>query len=344
VNYLEVLSFVAKDVALLIDDYRPHGVSGRTADKMNVAAERLLRQAANRAGRGRLNPDSTSKGERPPRSLLVSTGEDIPQVQSGQARAMIVDVEDEIDWDLATRAQRDGDLYSEVAAAFVRWLAPSYEEIQARLPEEVAEVRAGLEIEGHRRTASITAELLIGLRYFLRFAVDSEALTEEEADRVEEVCADGVEMAAGRQARHHEAADPSIQFPALLASAISMGRAYVAGLTGDAPKEHARRWGWTPPRDSIGTMYPRGERIGWVEGDRLYLDPKAAYAVVDRLARENGQPLNVSEDVLWRRMAKAGVLRRTERGHTTIRKNLAGDRRRVLFVSAKWVSGDANGD
>ena len=53
-NFNEVLTFIAKDTLLVIDDFRPGAAERR---RLEGEADRLLRAAANGAGRGRLKSE-----------------------------------------------------------------------------------------------------------------------------------------------------------------------------------------------------------------------------------------------------------------------------------------------
>src|ERR1700686_3877198 len=55
-NFNEVLAFIAKDAVLVIDDFRPNAAERR---RLEGEADRLLRAAANGAGRGRLKSDTS---------------------------------------------------------------------------------------------------------------------------------------------------------------------------------------------------------------------------------------------------------------------------------------------
>src|SRR5262249_49765921 len=89
-NFLEDLCFRAADVFLLIDDYVPG--AGRDGQKMIEVAERVFRACGNRTGRGRMAADLSLRPSRPPRTLVQSTGEDLPLTPSTAARIVLVDV------------------------------------------------------------------------------------------------------------------------------------------------------------------------------------------------------------------------------------------------------------
>lgn len=90
-NALEGLAFAAKDALLVIDDFAPTG-STYDVQRYHKEAERLLRAQGNRAGRQRMRADATLRPAKPPRGLVLSTGEDVPRGQSLRARLLVLDV------------------------------------------------------------------------------------------------------------------------------------------------------------------------------------------------------------------------------------------------------------
>src|SRR6202035_1534320 len=71
-NFNEVLTFIAKDTLLVVDDFRPGAAERR---RLEGEADRLLRAAANGAGRGRLKSHASLLAANPPRALILSTRE-----------------------------------------------------------------------------------------------------------------------------------------------------------------------------------------------------------------------------------------------------------------------------
>ena len=70
-NSIEREAFALKDQLLLLDDYLG------TPEHRKILAF-IARNAANNSGRARLASDGTLRGDKPPRALVVTTGEDLP--------------------------------------------------------------------------------------------------------------------------------------------------------------------------------------------------------------------------------------------------------------------------
>jgi hypothetical protein len=79
-NFNEVLTFIGKDAIIVVDDFRPGGVAAERR-RLEGEADRLLRAAANGAGRGRLKSHASLLAANPPRALILSTREGKPSGQ-----------------------------------------------------------------------------------------------------------------------------------------------------------------------------------------------------------------------------------------------------------------------
>ena len=106
-NALEGLAFAAKDAVLVVDDFAPGGSTTDIA-RGHRDADRLLRAQGNRSGRQRMRADSSLRAAKPPRGLILSTGEDVPRGESLRSRMVIVEVgPHDVSWDVLTDCQTD---------------------------------------------------------------------------------------------------------------------------------------------------------------------------------------------------------------------------------------------
>ena len=152
----------------------------------------------------------------------------------------------------------------------------------------------------------------------------------------EEVLASGSIDAAAAVAP--QAADETAQrFTALISSALLEGRAHLTMPSGEAPL-NPTAWGWrnetTLGQDGSSTVVqrPQGDRIGWVDGDNVYLDPKAAFHVAEQMSI-GGRP-SATLRTLKKRFFEGGLLasRDVTRGVYTIRRTVNGSRKEVLHL------------
>lgn len=352
-NSLEKAAFLAKDAVLVVDDFAPRGTAA-DIQRLHHEADRLLRGQGNRAGRGRMRPDGSLRPEYRPRGIIVSSGEDIPSGQSLRARVCILEVTapapargvaGDIDRDRLTRAQEQAaqGLFAQAMAGYVRWLAPQMDTLKAALPERRRKLREEAYKEGlHRRTPDQVAALALGWEMFLRFAVEAGALTEEEKTALWERVWAGLGDMAAAQAEHQAAEDPAARFLALLGAAIASGRAHVADAKDGAEPEDAGRWGWKEKWFGAGEnlrseWQPQGELVGWLEPPNVYLEPEAAYAVAQKLARDQNASLAVSARTLWKRLAEKKLLTATEARKNTVKRIVAGVSKRIISLHMESI-------
>ena len=333
-NATEALAFVTKDALLVVDDLVPTG-SIYDVQRVHRDADRVFRAQGNRSGRRRLRTDGTLRPVKPPRGLIVSTGEEVPAGASLQARLLILKMaKTDVAVDVLTDCQRDAraGLYAAAMAGYLRDLAPRYAQVAAALQDELHELRAAATRPGqHARTPEIAAQLAIGIRSFLEFAVSAAAITSGEQELLWRRCWEASIQQAARQGAFQHAADPARRYVELLAAAVAMGEAYVVTIDGGEPAD-AAAWGWQDSR--LNGRQPRGAQVGWLDGTDLYVDPDAAFAAVQRVAQAEGDPMRFSRQTVQQRLADAGLVLSRDKDHIDTKKTVQGRRRRVLHLSA----------
>jgi hypothetical protein len=348
-NALEGIAFAAKDALLTVDDFAPTG-SIHDVQRFHREADRVLRAQGNRAGRQRMRADATLRPTKPPRGLILSTGEDTPRGQSLRSRLLVVEVaKGDVKAERLTACQKDAAAgrYAQALAGFLRWLAPRYEGIPGRLRQEQAILRDKAKGDGqHARTPGIVADLALGLRFFLDFARETGALTDAEAAALWERGQSALTQAAAEQSAHIAAAEPTNLYLRLLLAALASGRAHIAAADGSAPTDPAA-WGWRQNRlgtaDHAGDGWePQGKRIGWLDDRYLYLEPEAAFAEAQRLAGEQGESLPLTPRTLAKRLHERGLLAAVEtnagRTRLAVRRTLEGQRREVICLRPDSLS------
>ena len=280
-NSLELLLFQAKDTLLVVDDFKPKGPKS-DQDRLHAKADRVFRLLGNALARGRLTPEMKQRAERRPRCLLLSTGEDVPRGQSLKARSVVIMMDERItSGEPAKRlaeAQQQArrGVYAQAMAAYLTWLAPRIETLQEQFTVLTAEERDHLNIPGHARSSSNTAQMLLGMKCFLQFAYEAEAITEEEAQNCLKRCLKALLQVAHEAAQENIQEKPTEQWKRLVLAAISSQRAHVVDEKGKCP---GLDYGWKLRTVGNGdeTYESCGERIGWLVGKDLYLDPTVAY-------------------------------------------------------------------
>ena len=256
-NALEAQLFVLKDVVAVVDDFSPGGT--RTdVQRAHRDADRVFRSAANGQGRRRMRADTTIRPVKPPRALILGTGEELPRGHSIRARMHAIQIEPTtIDTDRLTEIQRNADsgLLSDAIAGYVAWLSPQRAEIIGRQRAELAGLRELAHgVTAHRRPVETAASLGLGLRYFLQFAEETGAIDASERSSLWERGWAAIIASTAGQEQLHQDAEPVARFLELLSSALATGTAHIANPKGEAPS-NAGAWGWRDDR-----QLPRPER------------------------------------------------------------------------------------
>lgn len=340
-NALESLAFLAKDAVLVVDDFAPNG-SQTDVQRSHRDADRLLRAQGNSAGRHRLRSDTSVRPARVPRGIVISTGEDVPRGQSARARVLIVEIEKGMiqlpDLTPHQEAAASGRL-AEAMAGYVCWLAGRPGDLEASWSADVRALRSAARGSGsHARTPEIVANLATGWRWWLSYAVDVGALTESDASALWVRVWAALGKAAAAQVEHQRASEPTVRFLELVASAVATGRAHIASPTGDPPAR-SEASGWRQRVFGTGDYtrdewQPQGRRIGWVDEAGLYLDPEGSFVAAQEIGNATGDPLPIFQKTLAKRLFERGLLvaAERERGRNTVRRDLDGQRRSVLYM------------
>jgi hypothetical protein len=340
-NSLEAMAFQCKDALLVIDDFKPGG--GRAdIDRMHALADRVLRAQGNLAGRGRCRADGSLRPAKPPRGLIICSGESNLRGESLQARCLTLPAaRGDVNFAALTRHQQEAaaGLYAQSLSGYVRWLAAQYEQIRGRLRDEHAELRAAAAQERqHARVPGIVADLHLGLRYFLTFAQATGAIDTDARGEVEDRGWRALLSAAEDHAEQIRGLDPARRFLQLLGAALVAGRAHLAAKDGGEPGAPETR-GWR--EEEVGTgqyisrrWKPLGACVGWVDEENLYLEPEASYAEVQALAEKQGDVLPLCQRGLRQRLKEHNLILSHEPGKLTRRRMLQGLERVVIHLHA----------
>ena len=338
-NALEGLAFTAKDAVLTIDDFAPAGPP-HEIQRWHQKADRIIRHQGNNNSRQRMRADGSLRPPKPPRGMIVSTGEDVPRGQSLRARMFVIEIgQGDVDVGRLSACQSDAarGLYAAVMAGFIQWLAARHEHVQKNLRAEINELRQQATVSGmHRRTPDIVASLGIGLKYFLAFAQDAGATTTAEAATLWERGWIALGQAAAKQDAYQKSSEPTRRFLELLLSAITSGHAHIAGPDGNQPGDKPEAWGWRLKTIGNGLngcdeWQSQGDRVGWVEGDTTYLDPEASYRSAHAMVASGADGLGIGAQTLRKRLHERGLLVVDDSRETlTIRRVLEGRTRHVL--------------
>jgi hypothetical protein len=329
-NAVEGLAFHAKDALLVVDDFAPTGRRGDA--ELHSLAERLFRAVGNQQGRSRMSGHGGPATPRPPRALVLATGESVPSGESIRARLLVLEVRSgEVNQTILSECQRAGEQgrLAESMGAFLSWNAGHFEERQHGLKARVLDIRSqGQGRAIHARLPATLAELQGSWELFLEFAFSGGAIGRAEKESLEQRSQAAFAQVCALQAKHQQAQDPALRFVALLQAALTCGRAHLADRRGRAP-DAATVWGWQ--RQPTGGWRPLGTCIGWTVGSDAFLKPAASYQVAQELAGAERLP---GEQMLRQRMRERGLLASVDVGRqmVQVRRTLEGSPRLVLHL------------
>jgi hypothetical protein len=260
-----------------------------------------------------------------------------------QARVLVLEFrKDDIDKKRLTACQgrRDEGVCATVMATFLAWIAPRYEAAKAELQERAREYRQRASAsDRHRRTAALVGNLQAGFDLFLDMVGARDLLDSEKIERLRGRCWAALMEAAAEQQEHQASANPVNAFLRLLRSALASGSAHVANADGGEPAP-AGALGWRAGED--GRCRAMGARVGWVDGDDLYLDPDAALKAAQSMSSDTDR-IEVTTTSLGKRLKEAGLLASTDsaRGRVLVRRTIQGARAAVLHLGLGVFTGAA---
>ena len=339
-NALELLAFRCKDAVLVVDDYSPERDKNRAADLERKVA-RLLRQVGNRQARGRLRSDLSPAPDRPPRCLLISSGEQLPPaVQSILARVLCVKVEPgDLKFDAIQKyRQRCIELLPQATVVYLTWLRDKLPTIQNSVNGFLDVARDEFNsTSAHPRLVDIGAHMLLGAHMFIKLAEHYNAITAGEAAEYRQTATAILVNLIGQQAKIVKEEDFAGRFLMALIELFQQKRVHVTRKNGLEPKE-PQAWGWIPGEYtningyvSLGGFKPGGVHVGYLDDDgALLLMPQTAYAEVAKFLREIGATIP-AERTLRDALARAQVIE-APNGESTLPVRINGQLVRVLKI------------
>jgi hypothetical protein len=281
--------------------------------------------------------------------LILSTGEDIPTGQSLRGRMLILEVAlGDINADLLLACQKDAadGLYAQALSGFISWLAPQYPNHLQTLRSEIPNIRQyviqQVQQGQHRRAPDIVANLMAGFRLFLKFTVERGILTQEQGGKWDDSMWSALLASARKQSGHQDASEPAQRFLELLRAVLAAGKVHLTDSEGSRPVP-SEGWGWREEQSGMEKVWkPQGERIGWIDGDDIYLIPDPTYKAVCAMGGNIGEGISISASSLWKRVKEKGWLASVDskRGTNTIRRVFARMQANVLhFHAALFMEG-----
>ncbi len=318
-NRLEQKAFITKDCPFVIDDFAPQK-DARSFSEYTRTAHRIVRAAGNLTGRGRLAADSSARTTYDPRSLVIITGEDLPESESLVARLFVVEMtRGDVDKERLSVLQQQRGRLGHAMSGYLSWLAGNWSWAVGSVPERWRQYRQqAFGCLYHLRLPEAVAGLMVGIEMGVQYALTLGAISE--AQRVDLLRRgwEALQQSATAMAQRVSDEKPERLFLRTLSDLLTQGKVYLR------------------PADGVGNLLggpsDNGELLGWYDADRFFLLPEATYGRVARHFRDLGNVFPVRETTLRKMLAEVGVLEMGADGRRTVTKQLDGQVRRVLVV------------
>ncbi|MEQ1639013.1 MAG: hypothetical protein ABL903_20315 [Methylococcales bacterium] len=241
---------MAKDSLLVVDEFKL-GSSRVENDKLYAKSESFIQNTGNLGGQDKCNADSSLKsGIAYNRSMTISTGEHLPKTGSLFGRMLVFEmIEGDVDKDTLLRlfkAERNKQL-SGLMAAFIQWLAPQIDTYKKDLSDIIINLRQEASDAGfassHARAPEIYVNMVVGVSIFMKFLVESGALSKEQALVWDEEIERQLKHTLSEQFMYQEENDECRRFISLLKALFSSGNAHIADKDTQGPPK-TRPYSW----------------------------------------------------------------------------------------------------
>jgi hypothetical protein len=340
VNSLERLSFALKDSLIVIDDFAPASSAG-DAQRMAGTAGRIIYQAGNRSGRGRLAPDLSARPNYYPRGLIVSTGEVLlpGQRQSATARYIGLELDPKktpIDKARLTAAQGEAHLYAGAMAAYLADLASRLDEVQEEIRGLWRDYRGAFQNGGHARLPEILAWLAVGFEMFLRFQQRMGGIDADEHYEMENRAWKVFEALGEKHGQIIQGEKPALKFLNVLNELFLTSRIFAESKdfqSAKPPRDHLLGWtGGDPAKNAY--------LVGYSDDTIIYLLPEKAYEAVNSVIRAQGQFLALGPREMLTALAREELIETGKDGKHTQVRWIQGGAKRVICLPRKVLGHD----
>ncbi|MGZ4864500.1 MAG: bifunctional DNA primase/polymerase [Halobacteriota archaeon] len=358
-NRREYDMFWAKDVLCNADDFkRPLNLT--KAARYDDDADQTIRSHVDKRSRERLTYNLKGKPSMPSRCGLGSTGEDMPRGLSTVGRSLVTTItKGAVNLAALSVLQDlgDQDMLAGFTSAYIKWLAPQMDAICMRCKDEHVAKRDAygkiFESMGtHSRVPEVLAEYSVGFEYLVRFCVERDILSAQEAAALQERYGRVMIQAGKDQQVFTDSEDPIEQFKACLPAMLSSGVAHLCDVkTNEHPfRIHVHQVGWISEDlyddenlRVLTRFRPKGKRIGWTDASegKLYLDPQPTFTEFSAFLRRQGSAIELKQATFWQRLLERGLILEHDDGRTSKLKTIAKAKKRVLCLDLSVIYEEA---
>jgi len=323
-NSIEKRSFTLKDIPHLVDDYCP-SYRKIDAQQKEHTAQRIIRAYSNRTGRHRLFSDTTERGSYPPRGILNVTGEELPALQSTNARLSVNEIsQGDIDKAKLTLVQQRSGLLPHAMSSYINWLLPQLDDIKLNFPDHFRRLRDKAFKEGqHAKLPEQTAFYQYSWETVLNWLTDKRIVSEKQAQKMSHDGWTVFNELAEKQAKRIDREDPVRRFKEVVQTLITQERVKLSH------KDF--------PGDILGNE--KAELLGYYDELHMYFLPTALWNSLQRYCISEGSHFPFSKQTFYRMLTSRRLIE-PGKDSTTKEEWIEGKTKRVLKIARAFFDDD----
>lgn len=297
---IEKKAMVLNDVPILIDDMFPSDIKGEK-QRIQILLQRVLRLFGDRGQSDRGTSSGDLRLTHPPMCNPIVTAEDKVEVgESGVARYFKITWEKEnINLDAITEIQNNIPHLSQIMTDYIEWIIPRFEPLKKQIKEDFLKYRKDMQaLGGHARVGENAAFLQVGFETMNKFLVDTELLSEPDADRINSECKKILLQLSIEQIKTVSSSNPAVQF---IADFIVMER------SGRITFRDVKRLGNIEGVDI--NKYGSRAFVGFKDEDYYYFYADSMYSNLLNYYRESGRDYPITKGKMLSLLNKEGIIK-----------------------------------
>ena len=346
-----------RHLPLVMDDYKVDA-SSKDPQALSRIANEMVTSVYNGSHAGRANPDGTARESKPPQSSLISTGETTFSGESAHTRMVEVilskNYAETFDQTIYEEAIARRSEFAPFMASYLQWAAQNYETVVASIPEQEARFRKLIEkrlrefaaangenASQFARPAGVLTRLLLGGINLFKFLYEKGAISNSDFSKLSELLIDDLVRATVAKRAEIDANRHERSCLDAIRSLLDSKKAHLADASDGTEPRTPIVCGWSKRQGKDGSVYePKGDCIGWIDSNYVYLDWKTTHRVLLREFRHD-EFVHLGDRVLLRQLKEQQMLAKTDGPNNCPKKTIAGKSKRVAWLHAEAILGES---
>lgn len=311
-NAAEMSMALLNSTLTLLDDRIPSTTKG-VKDQMERMEQSVARAVGDRAGRARLNANSTLKAVyRPVCNLIITAEEAYNNVgESAIARSISCDLRPgDVDLNALTVVQQNAQHLNECMSEYIQFVLANWDDLSNEVKTMFLDLRDKAQNGGHGRLAVAVAHLQIGFTLMCKWLVSTNAITEDQKNALTEQAWNTFMELSAEQNRRIYDEKPVKLFLNAVKELKDRGEIRFDEIGGNS--------------NSIRPIGYKDEFFYYCYPDSIYSEVKRFYA-----AQDANFPLGKS--ALFQQLAVDGLIE-VDKGQNTKTKRIGDKRPRFLWL------------